>query len=404
VANAGTLIEKWRAEVMGFPPGSPAIAEGRVFVMATGGSYGFDLAMGTQLWVRTDIAGTASAAWDEGFVYLHDASANLWKVNATDGTTEWGPVKTYDLSRCDGTSSPVVAAGKVVVGHSCQARELGEGYAESRGGVEAFDTETGKRAWTYWTVPPDGPEDGAMVWSSVAIDVSGATVFATTGNNNSVLGPNSDAIHAIDLTSGLGKWRYQARPNDVWSVLAAPVGPSVEFGANPILATIDGEQVVAAGDKGGAFWQLERDSGSFNWSRLNLSPSYTAVHGGVLNNGAFDGQHFYVVSNDPATGYSVLHKMEGATGADAWTKIFPKLTWGAPSLANGVLIVPVNDQLHLLNAADGGPLKTFATGGTIAGGAAAIAQGRIVVGSGLQFEFGGLDVINNNEVICYGLP
>ena len=46
----------------------------------------------------------------------------------------------------------------------------------------------------------------------------------------------------------------------------------------------------------------------------------------------------------------------------------------------------------------------FATGGTIAAGAAAVAQGRIVVGSGMQYVFAGNSAINNNEVICYGLP
>jgi hypothetical protein len=405
VANAPTLVEKWRKTVAGFPPGSPVIAEGKVFVMATGGSYAFDLETGTQLWARMDIAGTASAAYDAGFVYFHSgAEANVWKVKAIDGTTVWGPVKSYELSQCDGTSSPTVGGGKVIVGHSCGLREIGGGYAEARGGVEAFDVETGTRAWTYWTTKPEGTEDGAMVWSTVAIDVASATVYATTGNNYSVAGPNSDSIHAIDLGSGAGKWMKQVRMNDVWSLLAATLGEDTDFGANPILATIGGKQVVAAGDKGSVFWQLDRTTGTVNWSRDNLSASHNQANGGVLNNGAFDGQHFYAVSNGPAAGNCMLHKMDGATGVDAWVKTYPKITWGAPSLANGVLFVPINDDLYVLNAADGAVLKMFATGGTIAAGAAAVAQGRIVVGSGMQYAFAGASAINNNEVICYGLP
>ena len=69
-----------------------------------------------------------------------------------------------------------------------------------------------------------------------------------------------------------------------------------------------------------------------------------------------------------------------------------------------MLFVPINDELYVLNAADGEMLKMFDTGGTIAAGAAAVAQGRVVVGSGLQYVFAGDSAINNNEVICYGLP
>ena len=56
------------------PPGSPVIAEGKVFVMATGGTYAIDLATGTELWARTDLTGTASVAYDDGFVYVHTAA------------------------------------------------------------------------------------------------------------------------------------------------------------------------------------------------------------------------------------------------------------------------------------------------------------------------------------------
>jgi len=43
------------------------------------------------------------------------------------------------------------------------------------------------------------------------------------------------------------------------------------------------------------------------------------------------------------------------------------------------------------------------TGGTIAAGAPAIAGGRIVVGSGMQYRYAPW-AKNNNEVVCYGLP
>jgi polyvinyl alcohol dehydrogenase (cytochrome) len=401
VENAPTLIEKWRFTVAGYPPGSPAVADGKVFVMATGGTYALDLATGAMLWARNDVAGTASAAYDAGFVYVHTRAADLLKLNASDGATVWGPVRTYELSGCDGTSSPIVAGGAVVVGHSCGGREVGVGYEVARGGVEAFDVETGARTWSYYTVPETG-ENGAMVWSSVAIDPEGSTVFATTGNNYSVGGPNSDAFHAIDLMNGEARWKLQVRANDVWSSRGVRTGQDTDFGANPILVELGGQKLVAAGDKGSAFWALDRETGAIVWERQALTASHTPANGGVLMNGAFDGDDFYVVSNDPTAAMAVLYRLDGETGADVWSKAFPKINWGAPSLANGVLAVPFGDDLYVLDAETGETLTMFATGGTIAAGAAAIAQGRLIVQSGLTYPFGSVTL--NNQVICYGLP
>jgi outer membrane protein assembly factor BamB len=401
--NAGSLVEKWRFTVAGFPPGSPVIADGKVFVMATGGTYALDLETGAALWTRMDLSGTASIAYDDGFVYVHTLAAELHKLDAIDGTSVWGPAKTYDLEGCEGVSSPIIAAGKVFVGHSCgglEARGMA-GQALARGGVEAHDLETGEKAWTYFTVPDTG-ENGAMVWSSVSIDVDGESVFATTGNNYTVAGENSDAFHAIELADGALKWKTQVREGDLWSIPMFITGPDTDFGANPILARFDGRDLVAAGDKASAFWALDRATGEILWQREDLSTSHTPNNGGVLMNGAFDGTYFYVVSNQPPQA-SVLHALDPADGADAWTRDFTATAWGAPSVANGVLLVPVDSVLHVLDARSGEELTMFDTGGTIAAGAAAIAQGRVVVKSGLQYVFDST-AKNNNQIICYGLP
>jgi outer membrane protein assembly factor BamB len=405
VANAATLTEKWRFTVSGFPPGSPLIADGKVFVMATGATYALELETGKKLWERLDLVGTASLAYDAGFVYAHTQGARLYKVRAENGETVWGPAQTYDLASCDGTSSPIVGNGKVVVGFSCGGREVGGSAAGSRGGLTAHDAESGDKLWQHFTVPTAG-EDGAMVWSSVAIDLGAGTVFATTGNNYTIGGTNSDALRAIDLASGAMPplWSTQVRENDVWSYQGQRIGEDSDFGANPILAEVGGRKVVAAGDKAAAFWMLDRQTGEILWSRPDLSPSHNAANGGVLMNGAFDGRFFYAVSNDPTGGKAVLHKLDPTmNGASVWTQIYDDLTWGAPSLANGVLLVPINEQLLVLDAESGSMLTSFDTGGSIAAGAAAIAQGKVVVQSGLRFVFAN-NAIFNNQVICYGLP
>jgi hypothetical protein len=245
-----------------------------------------------------------------------------------------------------------------------------------------------------------------MVWSTVGVDLKTKTVFATTGNNYTLAGSNSDAIHAIDLGSGSRKWVKQVREGDLWSIMNRMVfgtGEDTDFGANPILAEVNGKSVVAAGDKGGAFWMVARDSGEILWSRKDLSAAHSASNGGVLMNGAFDGTYFYVAVNEPPD-HALLHVLDPKDGSDVRTPTpLDGIVWGAPSLANGLLFVPVNSVLHVYKALDGEELISFETGGTIAAGAPAVVDGHVIVKSGLQYSFGGASLKDNNEVICYGL-
>lgn len=409
VANAKQLTETWRFTVSGFPCGTPVIAEGKVFAMATGGLYAIDLEQGKATWTRTDISGTASVFYEAGYIYAHTyVPATVYKLKASDGSTVWGPIATYDSDYADGSSSPIVAAGKVIVGHSAGLRESDPDLtvgAVARGAVEALDATTGQQVWTYYTEPDPsgGGENGASVWSTVTIDLATNTVYATTGNSYTVAGPNSDAFHAIDLATGNKKWVMQVRAGDLGTwVTGQDQQQDTDFGANPILGEVGGRRIVAAGDKGSAFWALDRDNGQILWSHDKLSTSHSSGNGGVLMNGAFDGSYFYVVSNDPASGGAVLHKLDPTRdGASAWQHSFGGLSWGAPSLANGLLLVPNDSVLYVMSAETGDVLTSFETGGTIAGGAAAIAQGKVVVKSGVQTL--DLTVKNNDQIICYGL-
>lgn len=412
VGNAGELKEHWRIQTSGFPAGSPTIVDGKVYISATGGMLAVDLDTGRELWTQPMVRGTATPAYHEGYLYMHaSAGAKLYKLNAEDGSIVWGPISTYpENERCDGTSSPIIAGDLVLVGHSCGGAEVGGGPAQAaaKGGVEALSMEDGSRVWTYWTVPEEG-ETGAMVWSSVGVDLEAKVVFATTGNNYTLAGGNSDAFHAIDLNTGERKWVTQVREGDLWSLDSSRevfgTGEDTDFGANPILAEVDGRAVVAAGDKAGAFWMLDRETGEIIWKHTELTKSFAANTGGVLMNGAFDGQYFYVVSNDPDNmpPDSLLHVLDPRTGEDVREpKRLDGLVWGAPSLANGLLFVPVNSRLFVLDKESLDELAQFETGGTIASGAAAVVDGRVVVKSGLQYGFG-VELKDNHEVVCFGI-
>lgn len=401
VENAASLVEKWRATVSGFPAGTPLIVEGRVYVMATGGTYAFDLETGATVWERSDLIGTASLAYADGFLYAHETTGpDLYKLNALDGTTVWGPIPTYAFEGCDGMSSPVVAGGQVFVGHCCGVVEVGAdaGGGDARGGVEAFGAGDGEPLWTYWTADPG--EDGAMVWSTVGVDLEDGTVYATAGNNYTRAGPNSDAFHAIDFETGARKWVHQVRMGDVWALLVGVSGPDGDLAVNPIVM----DDMIAAGDKMSAFWGVSK-LGERLWGREQLTGSRSAQNGGILNAGAFDGERLYTLANNPTAGTSTLFALDPKTGDNAWEpQTYNTLVWGGVSAANGVLFAAVNNQVVVLEAATGKQLVAFDTGGSIAGGSVAVAEGMVVVGSGLQYPFGGAYALNNNEVIAYGLP
>jgi len=267
--------------------------------------------------------------------------------------------------------------------------------------VRALDMASGDDAFHYFTTElPD--ENGASVWSSVGIDVAAGLVFASTGNNYTIAGGHSDAIHAFDLQTGDRQWVKQVRAGDLWTLLNAQ-SQDTDFGANPILAEVDGREVVAAGDKASAFWMLDRTTGEIVWGREDLTPSHTPNNGGVLNNGAWDGEHFLVIANDPSAGTATLFALDPADGTDAWTAPLPELNWGMISVANGVVFAPAGSVLHLFDASNGEELGALNTGGTITAGAAAIVDGKVIVPSGLQYPFA-QNGMNNNQVICYGLP
>lgn len=409
VSNAKQLAEKWRFRISGMPTGSPVIVDGKVFATTTGGVYAIDLKTGMRLWSRTNIATTSSPAYEDGSLYvMNQTPPALYKLKASDGTTVWGPSMAYDPEWSDGESSPMLAGGKVIVGHSSTPREMSldaNAAPAARGGVEAWDAATGQKAWTYYTIPEvrSGTENGASVWSTVAIDVATSTVFATSGNNYTVEGPGGNAFHAFDLMTGERRWVNQVLKGDLFCLVCGMdlTKFDMDFGANPILAEIDGRPIVAAGNKGNSFFVLDRKTGELIWSRDKLAPTTNALTGGIFINSAFDGKHFYAVANDGDSETSTAYKLDAKTGANVWTHKFDATTWGATSLANGLFLVPANTKLFVLNAETGEVLTQFETGGTIAGGAASIAEGHVVVKSGLTYL---ANVTANDEIICYGLP
>ena len=404
VANAGTLVEAWNFTAAGTVNGAPAVVDGVVYALSSGGTYALDAETGAVLWQNVEVAGSSSPTFSDGALFLNDGKAMVHALDAESGVEEWrARVDSHPFAA--GFSSPVVFERYVIVGSSSIEEAAVSAGATFRGGVVAFDRNTGEEIWRFYTADP--PFNGASVWSTVSVDSEARLVFASTGNNyTGEAGPTSDSIFALELDTGNLRWLTQLTEGDVFTILN-PQSPDTDFGTNPILfeATIGGttRKLLGAGQKSGVFWVLDRANGDVVWNRA-VSPG-SALSGGIFNNGAYDGERIIVVGNngksagpgsEPSNNSSapgataVLMAMNPADGTVLWERQLPAWAWAPVTIANHVGFVSVDKDLQAFNAQTGEKLATFATNGTITS-APAVAGGRVYFGSGLSYFVGARD-------------
>src|SRR5437588_3347668 len=122
--------------------------------------YAVDAATGKLLWkydpqIRLDQALNGSysartnggvAVWN-GKVYVGTGDCRLVAIDAASGSQVW-EASVCDATQTGITGAPHVAKGKVFMGYNGSDDGV-------RGSLVAYDAETGKEAWRFWTVPGD---------------------------------------------------------------------------------------------------------------------------------------------------------------------------------------------------------------------------------------------------------
>ncbi|MFM7142316.1 MAG: PQQ-binding-like beta-propeller repeat protein [Alphaproteobacteria bacterium] len=400
VANIGDLEEQWKLEAKGPITGAPVVRDGVIYVLSGGGTYAIAADDGRVIWLNENVRGTSSVTWFEGRLFVNDARSFLHALDASTGTEIWeSQIDPHPTA--SGFSSPTVFERYVIVG-SASVEEAGVANgATFRGSVVAFDRETGEEIWRFYTVEP--PYNGAAVWSSITIDPVERLAFASTGNNyTEEASDTSDALFALDVDTGKLAWLTQLSEGDVFTILN-PQSPDTDFGTNPVLidTKIGGQdrKILVAAQKSGVVWGLDRLNGEILWSHAVSAGS--ALIGGMLNNGAFDGTHFLTAGTNcrnaagqlvsgvcsTATTRATLVAMDPATGAYAWERELASWVWAPITVANGVGFVAVDTTLQAFDTATGRELFSFPTDGTIAS-APTVAEGRVHFGAGLSYFVG----------------
>jgi alcohol dehydrogenase (cytochrome c) len=165
------------------------------------------------------------------------------------------------------TGAPLIANGVVIVG-------VAGAEFSSRGYIEGYDAETGKRLWRFYTVPRPG-EKGAETWPDAANAAGGSTwttgsydpdldlVYWGTGNPSpwnalDRKGDNlyTDSILALRPKTGELVWHYQTSPNDPFDYdnVQALVQAEIMTGGGP-------KKVVMQAARNGFFYVLDRANG-----------------------------------------------------------------------------------------------------------------------------------------------
>jgi quinoprotein glucose dehydrogenase len=179
-----------------------------------------------------------------------------------------------------GSSSPaIVVRDTVVVGAALQAGTAPPSKTNVPGYIRGFDVRTGKKLWTFRTIPQAG-EFGNQTWEDDSWKYTGNTgawvplsadeelgyvyipVEAPTGDfyGGNRHGDNlfSDSLVCLDARTGKRIWHYQLVHHDVWDW---------DIGAPPILVdiTVGGKAIKAVA-------QLTKQAFTFVFDRVTGKP------------------------------------------------------------------------------------------------------------------------------------
>ena len=347
---------------------TPLVLDGVIYVTTAWSKvYALDAKTGRELWRYDpevpgeygakgccDVVNRGAAIYD-GKLYFGTFDGRLIALDAKSGKPVWSVVtvdqsKTYTI-----TGAPRIVKGKVVIGNG--GAELG-----ARGYVTAYDAETGRQVWRFYTVPgnpANGPDHaasdkvlaekasktwfgdywknggGGTAWDSIVFDEELDQLYIGVGNGspwNHKLrsqgkGDNLflSSILALNPDTGAYLWHYQGTPGESWdythtqSITLA----TLAIGGTP-------RKVLMQAPKNGFFYVIDRTTGKLitvkNYVDVNWAKGYDLKTGRPIEN--------------PAARYAGGAQVvtPGALGAHNWQPM-------AFSQRTGLVYIPGNHAL-----------------------------------------------------------
>jgi quinoprotein glucose dehydrogenase len=178
-------------------------------------------------------------------------------------------------------STPIVVKDVVIIGSSFKEGMTVVTHNNTKGSVRAFDVRTGKRLWTFNTIPKPG-EFGNDTWENGSWATNGNTGVWTQMTVDEELGlvylpvesPTSDyyggerpgnnlfgeSLVCVDLKTGQRKWHFQIVHHPIWDydLSSAPILADINVDGKPIKA-------VALPSKESFLYVFDRVTGKPVW-------------------------------------------------------------------------------------------------------------------------------------------
>ena len=337
---------------------TPLVIDGVMYVTASWSVvHAVDVRTGKRLWTFDpkvdraigykgccDVVNRGVALY-KGKVFVAAYDGRLIALDAANGNKLWEQDTVIDHKRSYTiTGAPRVIKGNVVIG---------QGGAEYgvRGYLSAYDAETGKQKWRWYTVPgdPSKPfEDASMKmaaktwdpsakyweaggggtpWDTITFDPQLNLLYVGTGNGSpwarNLRSPKGGdnlflaSIVALNPDTGKYVWHYQETPGDNWDYTSTQpmILADIKIAGKP-------RKVILHAPKNGFFFVLDRTNGKFisadNFVDVNWASGYDAKGRPMEIEGArgdkprdsipgpFGAHNWHPMSFNPMTGFVYL--------------------------------------------------------------------------------------------------
>src|ERR1700735_3064025 len=261
---------------------TPVVVNGVMLVTAANDAAALDASTGRVVWrhawpISEGLIDDASGHINRGVgvwrnrVYMETDNAHLLCLDVRSGNLIWDVAYANWNKNYGATSAPLVVKDKVLVGTS-------GGDDGVRGFVSAFDAETGKLAWRFWTIPAPGEPGseswpgnsylhaGGTTWMPGTFDPELNTIYWGTSNpapdfDGSVRPGDdlyTDCVLALDPDTGKLKWHFQFTPHDLYDFDATetPVLIDAVYQGQP-------RKLIIEANRNGFIYILDRTNGKF---------------------------------------------------------------------------------------------------------------------------------------------
>ena len=363
--NVGQLGLAWYADLdtARGQEATPLVIDGKIYITTAWSKVkSYDVATGKLLWeydpkvpgetgvkACCDVVNRGVAAWGDK-LYLGTLDGRLIALDRNSGKEVWSVVTVDQSKPYTITGAPRVFDGRVIIGN-------GGAEMDVRGYVTAYDAESGKQLWRFYTMP-DKPGNneakylkdaeatwkgewwqyggGGTAWDAMAYDPDLDLLYIGVGNgspwNQAYRSPGGgdnlylSSIVAIRPKTGEYVWHYQTTPGETWDYTATQ---------HIMLADlkIDGQvrKVLMQAPKNGFFYVLDRATGKLisakNFVPINWATGIDMKTGRPIEN--------------PAARYDKTGKMmlvsPGPLGAHNWQPM-------AFNPKDGLVYIPTNQM------------------------------------------------------------